>query len=148
MKKTLRMLLLILCLTAVVIPAGCAENTESSPSAVKDELRMDALKINNSCKTFYAGIISGAVNEERDGDKVTEKLPDKGMSMYERQEAAKDLTVRSALEKSGYERFLDEDVISGFVYDAEQNIYYKDDIKPENIRGRLSLDTRLGDILG
>ena len=150
MKKTFGILLLILCIISVVAVSGCSGSTETSSSspAVEDDLRMDALRINNSCKTFYAGIISGAVNETDDGDKITETLPDKNMSILDRQEAAKKLTVRSALEKSGLERFLDEKVISDFVYDQDHNIYYKSDIDPAKIKGTLSLDTKLGDIIG
>ncbi len=148
MKRVLRLLLVCCCLAALLLPVGCADQKETSEAMiVANELRHDALKINNSIKTFYTNVKLGSVNEESDGDKVTEPLPGKDANMAERQEAAKSLTVRSALEKSGLTEYLKEDVISDFVFDAEKNIYYKDDIKPENIKGTLSLSTKLGDIL-
>lgn len=149
MKKALKTLLVCFCLLALFLPVGCAGQNQSSETlAVEDTLRNDALKINNSIKTFYAGVISGGVSEEKDGDKITETLPYKSMSMADRQQAVKELTVRSALEKSELTEYLDESVISNFVYDSEKNIYYKDDIPADSIKGTLSLDTKLGDILG
>lgn len=148
MKKVLKTIFVCFCMLALFIPAGCGNQKSNEVLMVEEALRQDALKINNSIKTFYAGIISGGVSEEKDGDRITEPLPYKSMSMADRQKAVKELTVRSALEKSGLDEYLDENVISNFVYDNEKNIYYKDDIPAENIKGTLSLNTKLGDILG
>ena len=72
------------------------------------EVRSDANKLNDCLRSFYAGVVSGTVNEDTSGYLVTAALPAGNASVSVKKEAANQLTVLSAVEWQGMQSLFTE----------------------------------------
>ncbi len=104
----------------------------------------EASTLESTLRDFYSGVIAGTVNETTYGQKVTATLPASTASASERNEAAKNLTVLSALESQGMTSRFTETGISEYVF-LNGSIRYKSSLNSEEGTGtELTYQTALG----
>ena len=111
------------------------------------ETQYDGNKLQNVLKNFYAGVISGTINEDTAGYLVTATLPKQNASASERKTAANELTVLSAIEQQGMQALYTDEYLSNFMY-GNSKIVYKSSAGSNEFKGPITLDTKLGDIFG
>lgn len=109
------------------------------------ETQYGGKKLEEVLKNFYAGVVSGSINEETAGYLVTEKLPLPKANVSERKAAANDLTVLSAIEHQGMQTLYTDDYLADFMY-GNSKIVYKDSASVKEFSDPVTLDTKLGDI--
>lgn len=129
-----------LIVAAIVIPAVVGIVNSANVSSYNS----DAAMIETSCKDFYAGVVSGTINEQNKGS-VSATLPSASASSKVRKEAANDLTVKDALEYSGLLGQFDENKLESFKYDNYGNILFNGEFSHNNAYS-LSMYTTLGDM--
>ena len=117
---------------AIVIPAVIGINNSASTSTYES----DAATVDNACKTYYAGIVSGTITYEDDYYDLSysyDYIPRKDTSSSERKAAALECTVGGALDYNGtYSQLSDRLDMMGA--DDEGNIYYiYDDLHSSDI---------------
>lgn len=171
MKKRMLTLLAALLVTVSIVPiSGCgdalknAEQTVNSTlggldSKIKDnpltstynevnnkETEYDAKKLNDVLKNFYSGVADGTINEDTDGRNVTAALPAPNSATPKKLEAAKSLTVLSAIEQQGMQAHFTNEYMENFLY-GDKKVVYKNASNEKEYKA-LTLDTPLGDIFG
>lgn len=157
-KRLLAVSLLAAVTCSVFISTGCskvqelADKAEGAVSEIGNNivnfednitggLTEEARNLDASVKDFYAGVVSGEINETTAGYLVTAPLPDQKATSYERTEAANALTILSAIEWQGMTSRYSSEVVSKLVFSEGS-------IKPANSASgtKLSLDTTLGEL--
>lgn len=111
----------------------------------KVETKADAATLNKAIKDFYAGVVSGTVNEDSAGYLVTAALPASNASVSEKKNAAKELTVFSAVEWQGMQNRFTDEYLSNFMY-GNGNVVLKSDGNSSEFKP-ITLDTKLGDLM-
>ena len=109
-------------LAAIAIPAVVG----ISNSANESSYASDAATVDNACKTYYAGIVSGTINYDDDYYSLMysyDSLPSKGASNSLRKEMALECTIGGALDYNGTYSVL-SDKLSNMGADSNGNIYY------------------------
>ncbi|MDD6488609.1 MAG: prepilin-type N-terminal cleavage/methylation domain-containing protein [Clostridia bacterium] len=106
-------------LAAIAIPAvvGLIQNANNSQSD------SNAATIDNACKTYYSGIVSGQITSAN--DKTGGAAPAAGTGTSGKQSAADGATVQQACVYSGCYTSLQTQIDGGtdFGYDADGNVY-------------------------
>lgn len=128
MKRTKLFALLMTAVLAVsaVSMTGCdkvkeaAGSVKNAVTSMADQVNnfdsnVDASKLDEVLKNFYAGIKSGTINETTRGQYVTAPLPAANATSAERNSAAAQATVFSALEDQGMTSHFTEEYIQDFV---------------------------------
>ena len=117
----------------VFLTSGCnkvqelADKAEGAVSKIGNEivnfednitggLSKEAKTLDSTLNNFYSGVISGEISETNAGYLVTAPLPDSKATSSERAEAAKALTVLSAIEWQGMTSRFSSDVLSKLVF--------------------------------
>ena len=97
--------------------AGTVKNavTSMADQVNNFDSNVDASKLDEVLKNFYSGIKSGTINETTRGQYVTATLPAANAISAERDSAAANVTVFSALEEQGMTNHFTEDYIQEFV---------------------------------
>lgn len=108
-------------LAAIAIPAVIG----IIGSANESQGTSDAATIDNACKTYYAGIVAGNINNTNKG-KVTESLPPVNAATQAKQSGANAATVKGALEYNGTWSTI-SGKLGDFGADQDGNIIYKQD---------------------
>lgn len=134
-------------LAAVAIPAivGITNSANESQDFA------DAATIDNSCKTYYAGIVAGSINSDNFSESC-DYLPGPGATNSEKKEAANHATIEGALRYNGLWSIM-EGKLDKFGADKDGNIISKngsgrsgvidtDNYFHETLRG----STNLGDL--
>jgi len=118
-------------LAAIAIPAVIGIINSANESQGKT----DAASLSNACKTYFAAIVAGQINQENPGKSLDDtKLPKKNDSNTAKVTAALKCTVKGACEYNGLTDL--EHKIADFVVDTSTGtIYYtKDGNKPTNAK--------------
>ena len=171
MKKRMLTLFAALLLSVSIIPlSGCGDTLKNAEqkvnstlgdldSKIKDnpltstyneatskETEYDAKKLNDVLKNFYSAVSTGTINEDTDGRNVTAQLPPANAAAAQKKEAAKSLTVLSALEQQGMQAHFTEEYMENFLY-GDKKVVYKNSSNEKEYKA-LTLETPLGDIFG
>ena len=90
-------------LAAIAIPAviGIINSAQAS------QRKSDAASIDTACNDFYAGVVSGVINESNKG-KLTTTLPAADASASTRKDGALKLTAADAIKYSGLDTLLNK----------------------------------------
>lgn len=117
-------------------------------SANSSQLLADAATVDNSCKTYYAGIVSGTINDS-DSSSIDnlDTLPPATASNSEKRAAASKCTIGGALKFSDvYDELRDK--LSDMGADSNGNIYSKNDEQNSDriSVSNLSVNTTLGEL--
>lgn len=125
---------------AIVVPAvvGIVNNANVSQN------NSDAAMLESACKSFYAGVVSGTINESNKGN-CTATLPAASAPSKTRREAANDLTVRDALEYSELLGRFDGNKLEYYKYDNYGSILFNGESSHNNAYS-ISMNTTLGDM--
>ena len=107
-------------LAAIAIPAviGIINSAQAS------QRKSDAASIDTACNDFYAGVVSGVINEQNKGSKVTATLPNATDGATARKTGALALTAADAIKYNGLDSLLGKG--ADFKYD-NGHIYSTDD---------------------
>lgn len=130
-------------LAAIAIPAVIGIiNSANTSSAQSDASTLDA-----ACKNFYAGVVSGTINEGTKGS-VTDTLPASTAATSTKKSAAKNLAVKSAIEYNGIkDKFGKNDDLKDFQYKTDgvgTITYVGDDGSVDTNNAQLTLETTFG----
>lgn len=133
-------------LAAIAIPAVVSIiNSANTSSSETNASELDA-----ACKNFYAQVVSGVINETTDGTKVTETLPASTDAAAIKKSAAKELSVKSAIECNGLiDKFGTDDSLKDYQYatDGVGTIsYVGDDASVDANYAQLTLATQFKDM--
>ena len=106
-------------LAAIAIPAviGIINSAQAS------QRKSDAASIDTACNDFYAGVVSGVINEKNKG-KLDTTLPAADAAASTRKTSAQALTAADAIKYSGLEALLGKGADFGYV---DGHVYSTDD---------------------
>ncbi len=130
--------------------AGSVKNavTSMADQVNNFDSNVDASKLDDVLKNFYSGIKTGSINETTRGQYVTAALPAANATSAERDSAAAQATVFSALEDQGMTSHFTEEYIQGFV-SVDGNIKAKNAATSEaGAALQLTYNTTLAQALG
>ena len=107
-------------LAAIAIPAviGIINSAQAS------QRKSDAASIDTACNDFYAGVVSGVINNSNKGSKVTANLPAATASASDRKTGALALTAADAIKYSGLDSLLGKGADFGY---QNGHVYSMDD---------------------
>jgi len=107
-------------LAAIAIPAviGIINSAQAS------QRKSDAASIDTACNDFYAGVVSGVINEQNKGGKVTATLPNATDGATARKTGALALTAADAIKYSGLDSLIGKGTDFGY---ADGHVYSTDD---------------------
>lgn len=107
-------------LAAIAIPAviGIINSAQAS------QRKSDAASIDTACNDFYAGVVSGVINDSNKGTKITAKLPAATDNATARKTGALALKAADALKYSGLDSLIGKG--TDFFY-TDGHVYSTDD---------------------
>ena len=116
------------------------DGSQSSFSSGTSNYTSDASSIDNALKSFYAGIMAGAITSADDS-----KYPPVGSTASARKQAASDLTIGDALEYHGLNNL--KNTLYRYGADSKGNVYtIYDSANSDKIVFYFDSSTKLGDI--
>lgn len=110
-------------LAAIAIPV--IVNLVGTAAKTQDET--DAKALDEACKDYYSGILSGAITSSDHGGSTQTGLPAANATYDTRKIAAKAATAANACEYAGLPSVKAKINASVFVYDSDGHIYSADD---------------------
>ena len=123
---------------------GSVNRTVGNVSAADAEMqKTNAAALSNSCKAYYASVVSGTVCAENPGAVTADKLPSMTDPVSKKKGAALMLTVGGAIQYGGLGYV--KDMLNSFVADSKTGVIYAiiDDNKPSTATVQVTEDTTL-----